>query len=142
MSRKMAHDEWRAFLEQGTRTAKLATTRRDGRPHVVPVWFVLDGDDLLFTTGEGSVKARNLRRDPRACLSVDDQAPPYSFVMVDGVATLSEDLEAMLPVATAIGARYMGAEVAERFGRRNAVPGEVLVRVRPMRVLAVADVAD
>ncbi len=138
----MTHDEWRAFLEEGTRTAKLATTRRDGRPHVVPVWFVLDGDDVLFTTDTASVKARNLRRDPGVCLCVDDERPPYAFVTVEGEATLSEDLEAMLPVATAIGARYMGAGRAEEFGRRNAVPGELLVRVGPARVLAMAGVAD
>ena len=136
----MTRDEWRAFLGEGTHTAKVATTRRDGRPHVVPVWFVLDGDDILFTTGSGSVKGQALRRDGRICLCVDDERPPYSFVMVEGDATLSEDLGAMLEVATAIGARYMGPDRAGEFGRRNAVRGELLVRVTPSRVLAVDDV--
>jgi PPOX class probable F420-dependent enzyme len=141
MSRKMTRDEWREFLTQGTRTGKLATVRRDGRPHAVPIWFVLDGDDLLFTTGAGSVKVRAMRRDPRVCLCVDDERPPYAFVMVEGQASLSDDLDAMLRVATAIGGRYMGADRAEEFGRRNAVPGELLVRVRPTRVLAAFDIA-
>jgi PPOX class probable F420-dependent enzyme len=137
----MTREEWRAFLEHGTRTAKLATTRRDSRPHVVPVWFVLDGEDIVFTTGSASVKAQALRRDGRVCLCVDDEHPPYAFVMVEGEAAVSDDLQAMLPVATAIGGRYMGADRAREFGRRNAVPGELLVRVTPSRVLAVADVA-
>jgi len=79
----MDEAEWRAFVSHGTRTGKLATTRADGRPHVVPIWFVLDGTDVVLTTGAASVKGRNLRRDGRACLCVDDQAPLYSFVMID-----------------------------------------------------------
>ena len=138
----MIRDEWRAFLSEGTRTGTLATVRRDGRPHVVPIWFVLDGGDLIFTTGSGSVKAHAMRRDPRVCLCVDDERPPFAYVMVDGTAELSEDPDELLRFATAIGGRYMGADQAERFGRRNAVPGEVLVRVTPTRVTALADIAD
>ena len=50
MSRPMTHDEWRTFVQAGTRTGKLAVARKDGAPHVVPIWFVLDGDDVIFTT--------------------------------------------------------------------------------------------
>jgi PPOX class probable F420-dependent enzyme len=142
MSREMTHDEWQAFVLEGTRTAKLATSRSDGRPHVAPVWFVLDGDDVIFNTGEASVKGRSLRDDPRVALCVDDETPPFSFVAIDGVAEISRDLEASLQWATAIGGRYMGAEVAEEFGRRNAVASELLVRVRPTRVIARAGIAD
>lgn len=138
----MTREEWRAFLQHGTRTGKLATVRRDGWPHVVPVWFVLDGEDIVFTTEARTVKGRALRRDPRACICVDDEKPPYAYVMVEGRATLSEDLEEMLPYATAIGGRYMGADRAEEFGRRNAVPGEMLVRLTPTRVVAEDRVAD
>jgi PPOX class probable F420-dependent enzyme len=138
----MRVDEWRAFLTAGTRTGKLATVRRDGRPHVVPVWFVLDGDDLVFTTGTDTVKARTMRRDPRVCLCVDDQRPPFSYVMVEGAAALSEDLDELLRYATLIGGRYMGADQAEQFGRRNAVPGELLVRVTAAHVTALGGIAD
>src|SRR6266513_390312 len=120
MSRSMTRDEWRAFVGHGTRTGKLATVRRDGRPHVVPIWFVLDGDDLVFTTGARSVKGMALRRDPRVCLCVDDERPPYAFVTIDGTAALSEDAGELLRFATSIGGRYMGADRAEEFGRRNA----------------------
>jgi PPOX class probable F420-dependent enzyme len=110
---------------------------------VVPIWFVLDDDgSLVFTTGRDTVKGRSLRRDGRVSICVDDDRPPFSFVRVDGRAELSEDLDEMLPWATRIAARYMGEDLAERFGRRNAVPEELLVRVRPGRIVALAGVAD
>lgn len=138
----MGDEERRAFLSSGTRTGTLATVRRDGRPHAQPVWFVLDGDDLVFTTGASTVKGRNLRRDPRASLVVDDETPPFAFVRVDGAVVLSEDPAEMLRWATRIAERYMGAERAEAYGRRNAVPGELLVRLVPSHVVSEAGVAD
>ena len=62
----MSDTEYRDFVTAGTRTAKWATTRRDGRPHVVPVWFVLEGDDLLITTGSKSVKGGAVLRESTA----------------------------------------------------------------------------
>lgn len=82
--KEMTAEERRAFLSHGTRTGKLATVRADGSPHAVPVWFVLDGDDLVFTTWHESVKARSIRRDGRMTLVVDEETFPYSFVMVEG----------------------------------------------------------
>ena len=142
MSRKMTGDEWRAFLRHGTRTGKLATVRRDGRPHVVPIWFVLDGDDMVFTTSASTTKANAMRRDSRVCICVDDETPPFAFVMVEGGATMTDDLDEMLAYATRIGGRYMGVDRAEEFGRRNAVRGELLVRVTPTRILAYAEISD
>lgn len=142
MARQMTADETRVFLLQGKRTGKLAVVRVDGRPHVTPTWFTLDGDDLVLTTHRTSQKAKAIRRDPRVALCVDDQAPPYSYVMVEGAATLSDDLDELRRCATAVGARYMGAERADEFGARNAVPGELLVRITPTRVIAHADISD
>ena len=139
---KMTDREWREFVAGGTRTGKLTTTRRDGRPHVVPVWFVLDDDDLVFTTGAETIKGRALTRSGWASICVDDQEPPYSFVTVSGPVTISTDLNLMLPLAIRIGARYMGEHLGERFGRRNAVGGELLVRLRAEHVFAVRGVAD
>ncbi|MCB1261981.1 MAG: PPOX class F420-dependent oxidoreductase, partial [Acidimicrobiales bacterium] len=100
MARTMDADERRAFLLEGTRTAKLATTRADGSPHVAPVWFLLDGDDVVCTTWHESVKAKSLRRDPRVALTVDDPTPPYAFVIVEGTATISEDPEELVAWST------------------------------------------
>jgi PPOX class probable F420-dependent enzyme len=140
--REMEAEEWREFVSAGTRTAKLATVRADGRPHVAPVWFVLDDDTFVFTTGEDTVKGKALRRDGRVALVVDDETPPFAYVLVEGTVEIGEDLDEMMRYATRIGGRYMGAEVAEQFGRRNAVPGELLVRVHPTRIVARAAIAD
>ena len=138
----MTSEEIRAFLLEGTRTAALATVRADGRPHVAPIWFTLDGDDLLFNTGASTVKGANLGRDDRVALMVDDQEPPFAFVSIEGNATLSDDLDVMRYWATRIAARYMGDDQAEAYGKRNAVPGELLVRVTPTKIVAFKGVAD
>ena len=125
----------------GTRTGKAAVVRADGTPHVTPIWFTLDGEDLVFTTEGGSLKRRSLTRDPHICICVDEDKPPYSYVMIMGEATLSEDLDELRKWATVLGRRYMGADRAEEYGARNGVPGEFLVRVRPTRVIAYADIS-
>jgi PPOX class probable F420-dependent enzyme len=137
----MTDSEWRAFVSEGTRTGKIAVTRSDGGPHVTPIWFVLDGDDLVFSTSTTGVKGRAVRRDPRVSIAVDDQAPPYSFVTIMGEASVSEDPEEMRRWSTVIGGRYMGAGRAEEFGARNAAPGECLVRVRITKVIAASAIA-
>jgi PPOX class probable F420-dependent enzyme len=140
---EMTRDEWRAFLTEPVRTAKLATVRADGRPHVAPIWFALDDDDaIVFMTGATSVKGRSILAEPRVALCVDDDRPPFSFVVVEGRAEIVDDAEALLSWATRLGGRYMGEDRAEEYGRRNGVPGELLVRVVPTRVLAHKDIAD
>ena len=139
---QMTDAQWREFVMTGTRTGKLAVVRADGRPHVTPIWFVLDGDEVVLMTHETSAKARALRREPRAALCVDDQQPPYSFVLLEGTATTSEDLDELRRWAAVIGGRYMGADRAEEFGARNGVPGELLVRLRVTHVVAMSDLAD
>ncbi|AKA07200.1 pyridoxamine 5-phosphate oxidase [Streptomyces noursei ZPM] len=138
----MTKDERLAFLSAGTRTGKLSTVRADGSPHVAPVWFLMDGDDLVFNTGRDTVKGRNLARDGRVALCVDDERPPFSFVVVQGTAALSGELSDVRHWATRIAARYMGEDRAEEYGARNGVPGELLVRVRIDRAVAVAALAD
>ncbi|WP_429516163.1 PPOX class F420-dependent oxidoreductase [Rhodococcus sp. BE178] len=130
----------REFLTHGTRTGKLGYLSGDGRPLVAPVWFVLDGDEVVFNTGADTAKGRYLARDPQVVLCVDLEEPPYAFVQIQGDAVLSTDPDELLRVATDVGRRYMGADRAEEFGRRNGVPGELVVRVRPTRVIAALDV--
>jgi PPOX class probable F420-dependent enzyme len=137
--------EIREFLAQGTRTGKLGFVAADGRPLVAPVWFVVHrddvrGDELWFNTGRNTAKGKAIARDPRLVLCVDMQTPPYAFVQVQGVATISEDPEELVASAILIGTRYMGAERGEEFGRRNAVPGELLVKLRPTKVVADMDI--
>ncbi|EHI14662.1 PPOX class F420-dependent oxidoreductase [Mycolicibacterium thermoresistibile] len=135
-------DDVIAFLSEGTRTGKLGYVAADGRPLVVPVWFIVDGQTLVFNTDQNTAKARAMRRDPRVTLCVDDEQPPYSFVQVQGTTSISEDPADLLDIATRIGGRYMGADRAEEFGRRNGVPGELIVRITPRKVITAFNVAD
>jgi len=128
-----------AFLQAGTRTGKLSYTGVDGRPLVAPVWFIVEDGRVVFNTGKETAKGRALARDSRATLCVDLEEPPYAFVQVQGNAELSEDPGELLRTATAIAARYVGPELAEEFGKRNGVPGELVVRLRPTKVLATFD---
>ena len=138
----MTAEQWRRFLSEGTRTGILSTVRKDGRPHAAPVWFVLDGDVAVFNTGRETIKGRTLRRTGQASLTVDEARAPFSYVSITGHVEISEDVEAMLPWSIALAERYMGAAQAEAYGRRNAVPGELLVRLYPDDVVAFAGVAD
>lgn len=139
----MSEDEWRAFLRSPVRPALLATTRKDGRPHVAPVWYDLDDDGtILFTTGADTVKAHAIRRTGLVALCVQDDQPPFAFVTIHGTATWTDDLDQVRPWAARIGGRYMGAERADEYGARNGVPGELLIRVTPTRVVAEANIAD
>ena len=142
----MSRDEWVAFLQAPVRPGLLATTRRDGRPHVAPIWYELDIDGdavtLVWNTGADTVKGRNIRRDGQVSLCVQDDRLPFSFVTLSGVAEWSDDLAEVREWAGRIGGRYMGAERADEFGDRNGVPGELVVRLTPTHVVAFKDVAD
>jgi PPOX class probable F420-dependent enzyme len=140
----MTDDEVRAFLmSEPAHTGKLATTRKDGSPHVAPIWYVVDDDGtILFHTGENTLKGRTLRRDPRAALCVDDEQPPFSFVIVNGTVAMSDNPADSLQWATIIGGRYMGADQAGAYGKRNAVPGELLCRLTPTTIVSEQGVAS
>ncbi len=136
-------------LMQGTFTGKLATVRKDGSSHVVPIWFVLDNRNsrvrvgsIVFTTYEESVKATNIRLDNRVSICVDDQKPLYTFVTVFGTAKIYPyRQEEVLKWATKIAERYMGKRNAEDYGRRNSGKGSILVRVKPTRIVGEKDTA-
>ena len=136
MAQSMTPDEIREFLlTEPAHTAKVATVRPDGRPHVAPVWFTLDGDDrIVFSTWHKTVKATNLQHDPRLAITVDDERPPFSFVLVEGRAHIEREAPDMLQWTMRIAGRYMGQDLAQQFGERNAVPGEWLVRVTPTKM--------
>lgn len=139
----MTKDEIRNFLLQGTFTGKLGTINKDGKPHVVPIWYTLDEqDNIVFNTGGESVKAKNIKRDNRVRLCVDDQTPLFSFVIVDGTAQIEKRQPSeTYKWAKIIAARYMGDDKSEEYGRRNSGEGEILVRIKPTRIIAQKDTA-
>lgn len=142
MADEMTSQARRAFLTSGTRTAILATTRGDGRPHAVPVCFVLDDDDVLFLTNEATAKGRDLQRDPRVTMVVDDEAPPFAFVMIEGTAVLSRNADDIDRVAPAIAERYDGPDGVEEFVRFAHEALGTLVRVKPSRIVALDRVGE
>lgn len=142
MTDRMNEDEWRAFLSEATRTGKLSTVNADGSPHIAPVWFLVDGPDLVFNTGKETVKGRNLLREGRAALCVDDEREPYAFVLVRGSVAISEEPGDLLDSAIRIATRYMGEARGRQFGERNGVPGELVVRLRLDKVTAYSAVSD
>jgi PPOX class probable F420-dependent enzyme len=151
---EMSKAEIGRFLMQGTFTGKLATVKKDGSSHVVPIWFVIDnrnssskggkiGRDIILTTSDTSVKAQNIQRDNRVSICIDDQIPPFSFVTIFGTAKIQPyKQKEVLRWATKIAQRYMGKDNAEAYGKRNSEEGLVLVRIKPRRILAEKDIAS
>ena len=140
--REMTTEEALEFLSAGTRTAKVAWVASDGRPHVAPIWFIVEDGDILFATSAEAGKSRAMRRDARVSLVVDVEEPPYAFVKVDGTVEITEDHDEALRVATLAGGRYMGADQAEAYGARNGVPGECVVRLRPSSIAGFDGISD
>ena len=147
----MSTKEIEKFLIQGTMTAKLVTVKKDKTPHIVPVWFVLDEShtkgrigEIVFMTGIESIKAKNIQRDNRVSICVDDQTPPpFSFVTVFGIARIFHyNQTTLFRWATKIAERYMGKARAEAYGKRNSGEDEVIIRIKPTKILAEKDIAD
>ena len=140
---EMTKDEIRNFLLQGTFTGKLGTINKNGSPHIVPIWFTLDNkNSILLTTGNTSVKAKNIQRDNRVRLCVDDQVPLFSFVTIDGIAEIiSNQPSEIYKWAKIIAARYMGNDKAEEYGKRNSSEGKFLIKIKPTKVIGQKDIA-
>lgn len=137
----MTNEEIYPFINDHVLTAHLATVRKDGKPHVAPIWIAVDGEDIVWNTADDTVKGKNLLRTGYAALSMDDSVPPFSSVRLEGPVTCSTDLAEVRHWAAIIGGRYMGADQAEAFGERNGAPGEMLCRMTPTRLSGLKDVA-
>jgi PPOX class probable F420-dependent enzyme len=131
----MTADEWRSFVTAGTRLAHIALTRADGRPHVTPVCFILDGDELAFALSPGSVKGNSLAHDRRIAVCVSDERQPYSFVAIEGHARTSAEPDQIKRVA-GIADRYYPAQLAEEFAESFVQGGFTAVRISITNVVA------
>jgi PPOX class probable F420-dependent enzyme len=148
---EMSKSEVPRFISQSTFTGKLATVKGDGGSHVVPVWFVLDSSNskgrgtignIIFTTCGASVKANNIRRNNKVSICIDDQKPCFSFVTIFGTAKIhTYNQKEVLKWATKIAERYLGKDEAKAYGKRNNTDGEVLVHIRPIKIIAEKDIA-
>lgn len=149
---EMSKKEIKKFLMHGTFTAKLATVKKDGGPHVVTIWFILDNQkdrttekvgDIFFTTYDSSLKALNIQRDNRVSICVDDQTPQFSFVTIHGTAKIvRHKYNELLKWNTRIAKRYTGKSNAKAYGERNSTESAVLVRIKPTKVIAEKDIAE
>jgi PPOX class probable F420-dependent enzyme len=149
---EMSRKEIEKFLMHDTFTAKLATVKKDGSPHVVPIWSVLDGrknqarkgmGDVIFAIYEDSLEALNIQRDNRVSICVDDQTPQFSFVTIHGIAKIvRQKYNELLKWNTRIAERYMGKNNAKAYGERNSTEGAILVRVKPTKIIAEKDIAE
>ena len=146
---EMSKAEVARFLMQGTFTGKLATVKKDGSPHVVPIWFVVENGkgrgkagNIILTTGDTSVKANNIQHDDRVSICIDDQKPPFSFVTIHGTAKIYPyKQKEVLEWATKIAERYVGKKNAKTYGKVNSGKGAVLVRIKPTKVIAEKDIS-
>ena len=139
---KMSKDEINEFLREGTRTGKLSTVRKNGLPHIAPVWFVWEDGKVFFTTMNTSIKAKNIINNPKVSFCTDEQSPPYSFVVVEGNAKIEQNHKDLLQWTTKLASRYMGEENSEKIGRRNCVEGELLIEITPTKIIGVKGVAS
>ena len=143
MSKKLKTEELYSFLGMGCRTAKIACVKKDGSPVVSPVWFILDGNELVFTTMNTSLKYKLISRDPRVSICVENDSYPYGFATIQGIATVQElPLGDLLIWTTKIASRYVPENLASQFGKRNAVDGEILVRVNIREFFAFEGIAE
>ncbi len=135
MPKRMSSAEWERFLA-ARRVAVLATLGPDAEPVLTPIWYLYRDGLLHMRTGLESVKARNIRRDPRVTVCVQDERAPYRSVTVYGLASVEVAEEGL---SAAISRRYLGAVGGAAYLRmaRETVEQstEVTLRVRPERVV-------
>jgi PPOX class probable F420-dependent enzyme len=132
----MTDNEWRSFVTAGTRLAHIAVTRPDGRPHVTPICFILDGDELAFVLLPSSVKGKNLARDSRLAICVSDEQQPYSFVAIEGHARLSAEPDQIKHIGAGIANRYYPSQPAEHVAESFVQEGFTGVRISITNVIA------
>jgi PPOX class probable F420-dependent enzyme len=132
----MTAEEWRSFVTAGTKLAHVALTRADGRPHVTPVCFILDGDELAFALSPGSVKGKSLARDERIAVCVSDERQPYGFVSIEGHARTSAEPDEIKHVGAGIADRYYPTQSAEDLAEAFVQGGFTAVRISITNVIA------
>jgi PPOX class probable F420-dependent enzyme len=132
----MTDNEWRAFVTAEAKLAHIGVTRPDGRPHVTPVCFILDGDELAFALSPGSVKGKSMARDRRLAICVSDERRPYSFVAIEGHARISAEPDQIKHVAAGIAGRYYPSQPPQAFGESFVQEGFSAVRISITNVIA------
>jgi len=139
---RMSEAEIDAFL-RGARTIILCSVARDGAPHPMPMWFGVEDDGaVVMTTFAKSQKVRNLERDPRVSLLVEDgeEYAKLRGVVLYGRAELDPEREHVIDVLERVSTRSGATPVADREALRKALEStaakRVAIRVRPERIVS------
>ena len=115
---------------EGKNFAHIATLMKDGSPQVTPVWIDVDGDTVIFNTAEGRAKARNLDRDGRVAIAVQDLDNPYRYIQIRGVVE-SKTTEGADAHIDKLAKKYTGAD---RYAGHDPAQTRVIYRIRPERI--------
>jgi len=127
----MTREEMEEFLSQG-HIARIATVKQDGSPHVVPVWFLWEGGELIIVTYPNSVKIRNIKRDNRVTVVIDVPDPGKGVIM-EGTARLSND--GVKEMTHKISAKYMKPEELDDYVESVLKTPMVVIRVAPKKLI-------
>jgi PPOX class probable F420-dependent enzyme len=110
--------------------AHLATLGADGAPQITPVWVDHDGQHIRFNTARGRVKTRNLERNPRVAVAVQDPDNPYRYVQVRGRVTEVTEHGADAHI-DALAKKYLGKDT---YPNRRAGEVRVIVKIAPEKI--------
>ncbi len=123
----------RAFLQE-LRFAVLATINQDGTPQLTTMWYLLENDGrILMNTKVGRLKERNLRRDPRISICIEDD---YNFLTINGTVQLIDDSQRTQHDIYRLSARYHGEEKARRqMQEQFSKEARVSLLLKPERII-------
>ena len=127
---RMSREEMERFLAQ-PRTIMVAALRKDGRPQMTPNWFVWQDGKFFISTTKTRAKYRNLKRDPRVQLALDE---PEGFrtLILDGRAEILENIDEFIPYSRAISLKHSGKEPEEQALRRRLEQEQrVILKITP-----------
>ena len=126
------NEEQRKFAAE-VNVAVLATVDGKGRPHATPIWYMLDGDEIVLSVGRGGQKHRNVERNAEVTLVIDSRKVPYFALMVAGQVEIEPSLndEQRLALAT----RYLGEEVGKRYVEMTAGSDSVSLRLKERKAM-------
>jgi len=126
------NEEQRKFAAE-VNVAVLATVDGKGRPHATPIWYMLDGDEIVLSVGRGGQKHRNLERNPEVTLVIDSRKVPYYALMLSGAVEIGAALDDAQKLALA--SRYLGEEIGKRYVEMTAGDDSVSLRLKPRKVM-------
>ena len=121
---------FRDLLESKKAFAHIATVGADGAPQVTPVWIDFDGANIRFNTARGRVKDKNLQRNPRVAISIQDPENPYRYLQIRGRVTGMTEKGADDHI-DALAKKYLGQD---RYPFRREGQQRIILKIRPEKI--------